>query len=633
LKRCPSCSFANDNAAGFCIQCGVALAGVTADDAGAPFRPGYLATGTVVDGKYRIERVLGEGGMGVVYLAHDVHTDMPVVVKAIRAEFAHNPEFRARTLAEGRALARIDHPNVVRLNAVVVEPNTLYLVMQFIDGEPLDALIERHVATHTPVPVPLALEIFRMILRGVGAAHGEGLIHRDLKPANILVRKKDGVAKVTDFGIAKGEEDAKAGRGVTKGIIGSVSYMAPEQVRGRRDLDKRVDIYALGIVLFELLIGRPPFEAPSDYDVMRMHAEAPIPSVVALRADVPAELDGVIRRACAKERDHRFASTDEFLAALDAPPAPKTVPLATAPPTRVGSGTEPGNVIAEIPREVPWQPPAPPSVGREADVGAAGAGFAARGVTEEGSALPSAPAPPLHRPTGLIALAAGGALMALGAAVYFATASDRDDDTRRSTGLVTQGSSPTPSGSSPTPQGGMPTATTSPAHGADAPATASPASTDPRALALAALAGAWRSTSGRDYLAVATSTDTVEFRIQRASQHPRQGYETGDVRFELKTAGAGDDAFAVEDHIRPTPPAGFEYDPATSRESCVGTWTTVKGRKLTAKIDPKGTLIVILVQIRTGLDKFKMAGRRVTGCNDLEKAPAEPIESRLARVR
>ena len=299
MRRCPSCSFANGNDAGFCIQCGVSLANVTAEDqagatAPAPFRPGYLAPGTVVDGKYRIERVVGEGGMGVVYLAHDVHTDMQVVVKSIRAEFAHNPEFRARTLAEGRALARIDHPNVVRLNAVVVDASTLYLVMQFIDGEPLDALIERHVGAHSPVPIALALSIFRMILRGVGAAHAEGLIHRDLKPANILVRKKDGVAKVTDFGIAKGEADAKAGRGVTKGIIGSVSYMAPEQVRGRRDLDKRVDIYALGILLFELLIGRTPFEAPSDFEVMRMHAEVPMPSAVALRPDVPVQLDEAV---------------------------------------------------------------------------------------------------------------------------------------------------------------------------------------------------------------------------------------------------------------------------------------------------------------------------------------------------
>src|SRR5882724_10763107 len=189
--------------------------------------------------------------------------------------------------------------------------------MQFIDGEALDHMIERHVASRTPMPIPLVLSIFRMVLRGVGAAHAEGLIHRDLKPANILIRKKDGVAKVTDFGIAKGEDDAKAGRGVTKGIIGSLSYMAPEQVRGQRDLDKRVDIYALGIVLFELLIGRVPFEAPSDFELMRMHTEAPLPSIAQMRPELPRMLDEIVQRACAKDRASRFNSTDEFVAALE----------------------------------------------------------------------------------------------------------------------------------------------------------------------------------------------------------------------------------------------------------------------------------------------------------------------------
>jgi hypothetical protein len=151
--------------------------------------------------------------------------------------------------------------------------------------------------------------------------------------------------------------------------------------------------------------------------------------------------------------------------------------------------------------------------------------------------------------------------------------------------------------------------------------------------ALAGLVGVWRSTSNRDYLAVANGPDNVEFRIQQASQHPRQGYEKGEVRFELKTIPGKSDQFAVEDHIRPTPPAGVDYDPSSSRDSCVGTWTNVKGRKLLANVDAKGNLLVDLVQIRTGLDKFKTEGKRVVGCIDLATAPAEPIESRLSRVR
>jgi hypothetical protein len=150
--------------------------------------------------------------------------------------------------------------------------------------------------------------------------------------------------------------------------------------------------------------------------------------------------------------------------------------------------------------------------------------------------------------------------------------------------------------------------------------------------ALASLAGPWRSTSNRDYTAVLTAPDTLEFRIVQASQHPRQGYANGDARFVLRAIAGKTDEFAVEDHLRPTPPAGAEYDPA-SRDSCVASFTSIKGKKLLAQIDAKGALAVDLVQVRTGVDKFKIEGRRVTTCNDLPAAPAEPIESRLARPK
>jgi serine/threonine protein kinase len=296
-----------------------------------------LPRGTMVDGKYAVDRVLGAGGMGVVYLARDVHTGIEVVLKAIRPHLAHRGDIRERVITEGRALAQIDHPNVVHLKAVVAAPNGLFLVMPFIDGESLDKTLKRAAAKGEKIAVNEALRLFRMILAGVGAAHGEGVIHRDLKPANVLLRKKDGVAKVTDFGIAKGEEQARAGQGQTKGVIGSLWYMSPEQVQGKRDLDKRVDIYSLGVVLFELLTGHVPFQGDSSYDIMKAHVDQPMPKVRSERADVPAWIDDLLAKACAKSRDDRFPTCEAFLEALDAAhhahAAQVVAPAATAAPT------------------------------------------------------------------------------------------------------------------------------------------------------------------------------------------------------------------------------------------------------------------------------------------------------------
>jgi hypothetical protein len=159
-------------------------------------------------------------------------------------------------------------------------------------------------------------------------------------------------------------------------------------------------------------------------------------------------------------------------------------------------------------------------------------------------------------------------------------------------------------------------------------------STPPEAAApspASILAGHWRSASGRDFVAALASDDTLEFRIQQASQHARQGYEDGEVRFKLLPIPNSKDEFAVEDHLRPVPLPGFEYDPKTSRESCVGVWTTAKG-KLLAQFDGAGQLTVDFVQIRTGPEKFKTQGKRVTACIELGAAPAEPIESKLSRA-
>jgi serine/threonine protein kinase len=556
----------------------------------APLSRGQLPAGFVVDAKYSIERVLGEGGMGIVYLARDIHTHTPVVVKSIRAEFADNQEFRTRILAEGRALARIDHPNVVRLNALVVEARALYLIMQFIDGEPLDRLIRSSNAHHTPVSLGEALRIFRMILEGVGAAHREGVIHRDLKPANILVRKKDGAVKVTDFGIAKWEEDAKAGRGVTQGIIGSLYYMAPEQIRGQRDLDKRVDIYALGILLFELLTGRLPFDAASDYEVMKLHTEAPMPSLREVRPDSPPLLDEIIRRAAAKNREERYESAEAFLAALEGiAPSGFTAraaltPSVPAPPDRV------------VPLKT--EPLAAPVL-------------ELRGVTGGGASITASTAA-AHLPRksiapwvalGVVAFAAGGAAL-----------------------FVMLGPSSSTSGPKPT----APDASASAPVTAAVPASAQPSAQPPAKSPLAALVGHWRSETRHDYEAVLAG-DTLEFRIQLDAEQASKGYEAGEVRFKLAAIAGKDRQYGVEDHFRPSPPPKLEFDRA-AHETCEAVWSNVRGKRLLADFDGNRTLTVDFAQVHVSSDKLVAESKRIVRCSSLASSPAESIKSKLTRV-
>ena len=622
---CPTCQQPNLEGASFCIYCGGSLpesealpiAGTVKGQPPAPAPgtlpgrpasgafhpqgpapvepppppPGVLSSGTLVDGKYTIESVLGEGGMGVVYLASDIHTQVQVVVKAIRTEYAHRPEFKRRILAEGRALATIDHNNVVRLNAVVVEPDALYLVMQFIEGESLDKTVERYVAQQTPMPLDLVLKIFHQVLDGVGAAHREGVIHRDLKPANILIRQRDAVAKVTDFGIAKAEEDAQAGRGQTKGIIGSLLYMAPEQIEGRRDLDKRVDIYGLGILLYELLVGRVPFDAPSEFEIMKMHLEGQVPMVSQMRPDVPPYVDAVIQKACAKKRDDRFASTQEMAEAL-----------------REGAAR-----AARLPATAEAAP-APEALINRAEA-SLGQGVAPTAVTASSASTNEGVASPPDEPkrsvlgwvVGLLVVASLGAGGVWGAWYY---------------DLIDFGPSPSRTTTS-TPATAPPVVPTADAIALDSPVEAKPTSP------LTVLAGAWVSDSGMEYEA-SMSGDTMEFRLRDAESVKKDGYVDGETRFSLDVIPGETRVFAVKDKIRPALPAGLVYDFSRSRNSCQEVRTEVNGKPLQARFDGS-RLTVEVAKIAPQRNMFLQTGSKVYACVKLSDAKASLLQSALRR--
>ncbi|MEM6337811.1 MAG: serine/threonine-protein kinase, partial [Bacteroidota bacterium] len=268
-------------------------------------------------GSYDVVRFIGEGGMGTVFQGVDAMLDREVAIKALRPELASQENVAARFRSEAVTLARLNHPNVALLYSFLQEPNGhLYMVMEFVRGETLEDLLRRV----GPLEPAQAVEVMAQILDGVGHAHEAGIIHRDLKPANAMLTET-GRVKVMDFGIARALGSARmtrAGR-----LIGTLEYMAPEQVQGK-EATPATDVYALGIVLYELLTGRVPFESQSDFTLMQAQIqEAPAPPRV-FRPGMPDALEAVILKALEKDPAARFASADEFrdaLLALDLPAA------------------------------------------------------------------------------------------------------------------------------------------------------------------------------------------------------------------------------------------------------------------------------------------------------------------------
>jgi eukaryotic-like serine/threonine-protein kinase len=555
-----------------------------------------LSPGVIVDRKYKIEKLLGEGGMGIVWLCRDIVTDVPVVLKAIRSEFTHIKDYRDRILAEGRALARIDHPNVVRLNAVVADENEICLVMQYIDGESLEERIERNNASKMELSIFEALSIFRQIVSGVAAAHAEGIIHRDLKPANVLIRAKDGAIKVTDFGIAKEESEAQAGQGKTVGVIGSVRYMAPEQCTGKKDLDKRADIYALGILLFELMTGTRPFEAESNFELMSKHVHEPLPSLKARRPDVPEWLEYVVQKCTQKARELRFSSCEELLSQLptDLQSRPSTtvpggIPIMTpTPPTTV-----PAMPAIVEPRRMPMN-----------------SAMAMTGGTAPASAMTTPNMEPAEAPSrGPIIALTIVASIAVGLGIsyglgWFGTEQKRAQDEEK------------------------------PDASNHAPATNPPPSPGPAPTAnnksrLEAMQGVWKSSSGREYDAVLAG-DILEMRIRDVKPFAVQGYEKNEARFLLRVMPGKTDTFLVEDRLRPNPPAGKEYDPARARLTCLVPFTEIDGKPLEARLE-NGQLRVSMVVIKPDTSHYTVDGKYVTGCRSLLTAEVSPIESVLGK--
>lgn len=270
-----------------------------------------LAIGREVDG-YKIQSVLGRGGMGIVYQAEDIALSRPVALKMIDPALARDEAFVRRFRAEARALARVNSPYIVNIHALRKSEFGMLIVMEYVDGGTLADLIDEG-----PIPWERALPIIRQMLQAFEQAHGVGVIHRDIKPRNIMLSRA-GTVKVTDFGLAKVNQGDRAST-MTQGVAGTLYYMSPEQVKGLQDLDHRSDLYALGMTIYEMLTGRLPFDRnASDFSIMRTIVEAKLPPPTQFRDDLPEPVARVIMQALEKEPDRRFENAREMLEAFEA---------------------------------------------------------------------------------------------------------------------------------------------------------------------------------------------------------------------------------------------------------------------------------------------------------------------------
>jgi len=321
MKVCPACRVDYGGGEVFCPVDATRLV-TTSQMSISPLNPDDPLVGAVLAGRYVVKGRIGEGGMGLVYEGLHRDIDKRVAIKVLRDDLSRRPEVVARFRQEARSASRIGHENIVDISDFgETTRGASYFIMEFLDGEDLGNVLGREVT----VDADRACAIVLQCCRALSATHAKGIVHRDIKPENIFLTQRDGVddfVKIVDFGIAKMsdiETDGAPGRKLTKTgmIFGTPEYMSPEQAAGK-DLDHRVDVYALGIILYECLAGRVPFEGDTFMGVLTQHLFAELPPIEELNpnAKVSRELELVIRKALAKDPDDRYQDTEELAEAI-----------------------------------------------------------------------------------------------------------------------------------------------------------------------------------------------------------------------------------------------------------------------------------------------------------------------------
>ena len=343
----------------------------------------HLPIGSLLDGRYKIEAVLGSGGMGRVYRAEHTKIGRPVAIKVLHQDLTRNREASQRFQREAIASGRLDHPNIVGVSDFgVLDDGACYLVMEVLEGESLGGRLARD----RRVPWPEAVEIIRGVLHGLRHAHERGVVHRDIKPDNIFLARKDGelIIKILDFGIAKlyagsADDPASTRTGLT---VGTPAYLSPEQAVGGA-ITPASDIYSASIVLFEMLAGRPPFESKDPLAMLGAHVSRPPPRIAEVAPDLefPPLLEDVIRHGLEKSASDRIASAADYLSLLE-----MIAPAAQGTSHRLGSQS------GSLPPDVGRMPTLESGVIRSQELAMLGAGTAPTSV------LPATPPPEASDP-------------------------------------------------------------------------------------------------------------------------------------------------------------------------------------------------------------------------------------------
>lgn len=298
--------------------------------------------GEILNDRYEITELLGQGGMSAVYKANDPNLKRVVAVKLIHSHLSSDPQFVRRFEDEAAAVAQLRHPNLIQVFDFNNDGETYYIVFEFVPGETVQERLKRLRETNRQMDIGDTTRLIAQTADGLHYAHNKGLIHRDIKPANIMINVQNAPI-VMDFGIAKIMGGTL--HTATGAVLGTARYMSPEQIKGEQ-IDPRTDIYSLGVTMFEMLGGRPPFNADSAMTLMMMHVTDPVPDLRDLRGDLPEGLMAVVNKALAKDPARRFQTAAEFAAALR-DPTRETVSDATVVETPAAPRTDPEMTVLE----------------------------------------------------------------------------------------------------------------------------------------------------------------------------------------------------------------------------------------------------------------------------------------------